>query len=223
MSKFGIVFLLVLLAAAGLAVFPRPPIERIRQLSPGVVANERLTAVTGLFLYVLVTAIAVTILFIQRLLSVHYAVGLLLIPPVVLKLGSTGYRFARYHTRNRDYVLAGPPRIVLRLLVAPALVASTLAVFVTGLELWIFGLRFGSAWVTLHTLSSVVFIVSLAAHLVGHLQRSGEAALQEVEIRSSQPAFTRRSLMAATLLMGAILAITSLLYSSPFPVSAAGG
>jgi hypothetical protein len=70
-------------------------------------------------------------------------VGLLLIPPVALKLGSTGHTFARYYTRNPVYVRAGPPPIVLRLVVAPALVIPTLGVFATGLELWIFGLRFG--------------------------------------------------------------------------------
>ena len=84
MSKFGIVFLLLLLAA-GWALAPRQPGERLGR-SSGVDANERLTALTGLLLYVLVGAIAVTILFIQPLLSAHYVVGLLLIPPVALKL-----------------------------------------------------------------------------------------------------------------------------------------
>jgi hypothetical protein len=222
-SKFGIVFLLLLLLAAGLALARRQPVERLRQWSSGVDANERLTAVTGLLLYVLVGAIAVTILFIQPLLSAHYLVGLLLIPPVALKFGSTGYRFARYYTRNPEYVRAGPPPIVLRLLVAPALVVSTVAVFVSGLELWIFGLRFGSLWVGLHTLSAVIFMITLGAHLLGHLRRSGDATIEEVAIRPSRPAFTRRSLIVASLLLGAILTGASLLYSSPFPGSAAGG
>lgn len=223
MSKFGIVFLLLLLLAAGLALVPRHPDERLRQRSSGVDANERLTAVTGLLLYVLVGGIAVTILFIRPLLSTHYLIGLLLMPPVALKVGSTGYRFARYYTRKPEFVLAGAPPLVMRLLVAPALVGSTLVVFVTGLELWIFGLRFGSAWVSLHTLSAVAFMLTLGAHLLAHLRRSGEATLQEVAIRPSRPAFSRRSLLVASLLLGAVLAGTSLLYGSPFPASAAGG
>jgi hypothetical protein len=223
MSKFGIVLLLLLLVTAGLALAPRQPAEQLRQRSSGVDANERLTAVTGLLLYVLVGAIAVTILLIKPLLSAHYLVGLLLIPPVALKLGTTGYRFARYYAQNPEYVLAGPPPIVLRLLIAPALVVSTLAVFITGLELWIFGLRFGSPWVSLHTLSAVFFMLTLGAHLLGHLRRSGEATLEEIAIRPSRTAFTRRSLLVATLLLGAILASASLLYSSPFPTSAVGG
>lgn len=223
MSKFGIVFLLLLLGAAALALAPRQPVERPRQLPSGVDANERLTALTGLLLYVLVGTLAVTILLIQPLLSAHYLVGLLMIPPIALKLGSTGYRFMRYYTRDPEYVRAGPPPIVLRLLVGPALVVSTLAVFVTGLELWIFGLRFGSTWVGLHTLGSVVFMLSLAAHLLGHLHRSGETTIEEVTIRRPQPVFTRRSLLVASILLGAVVAGASLLYNSPFPGSAAGG
>lgn len=223
MSKFGIVFLVLLLVAAGVAVARRPPVEPLRRLSSGVDANERLTAVTGLLLYLLVAAIVGTILFIRPLLVAHYLIGVLLIPPLALKVGSTGHRFARYYTRRPEYVLAGPPPIVLRLLIAPVLVVSTLAVFVSGLELWIFGLRFGSPWVSLHTLGAVAFMLSLAAHLLSHLRRSGEAAIEEFARPPSRPAFTRRSLLVASLLLGAVLAGTSLLYASPFPISAAGG
>jgi len=222
-SKFGIVLLLLLLVTAGLALAPRKAAERLRQPSSGVDANERLTAVTGLLLYALVGAIAVTILFIRPLLWAHYLVGLLLVPPLALKLGTTGYRFALYYARNPEYVLAGPPPIVLRLLVAPALVISTVAVFVTGLELWIFGLRFGEQWSSLHTLSAVFFILALGAHLIGHLRRSGQATLEELAIRRSAPAITRRSWLVASLLLGAAVASASLLYGSPFPGSAAGG
>jgi hypothetical protein len=107
-SKFGLVFLGLLLLAAGLALVPRHPAERPVQRSAGVDANERLTAVTGLVLYLPIGAIAVRILFIQPLLSAHYLVGLMLIPPVVLKLGGSGYRFARTTraTRSRSLGLA---------------------------------------------------------------------------------------------------------------------
>jgi hypothetical protein len=221
-SKFGIVFLLLLLLVAGWALVPRRSVDRTVQRSSRVDANERLTAVTGLLLYLLVGAISVTILFIRPLLSQHYLVGLLLIPPIALKLGSTAYRFAQYYARNPDYVLAGPPSIVPRLLVAPALVVSTFVVFITGLELWIFGLRFGSAWASLHTLGAVVFVLSLAAHLFGHLRRSRGATVEEVAMWGSRSASTRRWLLVASLLLGSVLAGASLLYSSPFPGSAAG-
>jgi hypothetical protein len=48
-------------------------------------------------------------------------IGLLLIPPVAVKLGGTGYRFARYYGHDEPYVRKGPPPAFLRLL-APGVV-----------------------------------------------------------------------------------------------------
>ena len=48
-------------------------------------------------------------------------------------------------------ILRSAPPVLLRFVVAPILVVSTAAVFGTALELWIFGLRFGSGWMTAHT------------------------------------------------------------------------
>ncbi len=42
------------------------------------------------------------------LLVAHMFIGLVLIPPVLLKLGSTGYRFARYYTGAPAYRAKGP-------------------------------------------------------------------------------------------------------------------
>ena len=72
--------------------------------------NTRLTASTGVILLALLAIEGVTLVALRPLLSVHVFVGMLLIPPIGLKLASTGYRFARYYTGSRAYVLAGPPR-----------------------------------------------------------------------------------------------------------------
>jgi hypothetical protein len=63
---------------------------------------------------------------------------MLLIPPVLLKLGSTGYRFARYYSGSAPYVRKGPPHIALRVL-APGVVLTTLALFGTGVALLVGG------------------------------------------------------------------------------------
>ena len=86
--------------------------------------NERLTATAGAILLVLLAVEGVTILSIRQLLSVHMIVGLLLIPPVLLKLASTGYRFLRYYAGDPEYVAKGPPHLAMRLL-APLLVVAT--------------------------------------------------------------------------------------------------
>jgi len=68
----------------------------MRAVHGGVEGNERLTASAGALLLLLLVAEGVTILFIGPLLSAHVFIGMLLIPPVALKLGVTGWRFARY-------------------------------------------------------------------------------------------------------------------------------
>ena len=67
----------------------------------GVEANARLTASTSAVLFLLLAAEGVTLLRIHGLLSAHVFVGMLLIPPVLVKVGSTSYRFVRYSTRSR--------------------------------------------------------------------------------------------------------------------------
>jgi hypothetical protein len=115
-------------------------------LESGVKSNERLTALTGGLLFVLLALMGVTILSVRRLLPEHLLLGFLLIPPIALKMASTGYRFVRYYTGDQRYRRAGPPQPLMRL-VAPIVVISTVAIFATGIELWLFGLRFGSIWV----------------------------------------------------------------------------
>ena len=211
---------LVLLAGAGAASLA--PWSSADVAEPAVAGNQRLTALAGAMLYVLSVAIVVTVLDISGLLAEHYLVGFLLIPPVALKLGSTGYRFLRYYAGSPPYRLARPPPLLLRFLIAPLLVASTVAVFVTGLELWLFGLRYGEAWMTAHTLSAIVMMLAVTAHVVPHLRRSIEAAAQAA---SPPPRTALRgcSFVLGSLLLGAVLAAASLLYTSPFPPAAAGG
>ena len=212
---------LVLLAGAAAASLARRSAADAAD-SPVVAANQRLTALAGAILYVLSIAIVVTVLDISGLLAEHYVVGVLLVPPVALKLGSTGYRFLRYYAGSAPYRLAGPPPLLLRFLVAPLLVASTVVVFVTGLELWLFGLRYGDSWMTAHTLSAVVMMLAVTAHVVPHLRRSVEAVAQAASA-PPRTALSGRSFVLGSLLLGAALAAASLLYTSPFPPAAAGG
>ena len=80
---------------------------------PSPDGNERLTSSTGLVLLVLLLVETLTTLALRTYLNVPLFLGLLLLPPVALKLASTGWRFARYYTRSEPYVLAGPPRPLL--------------------------------------------------------------------------------------------------------------
>ena len=150
------------------AVAPHGGAWRRGLLAGGTDGNERLTVLTGLLLIVLLAVLGVTIVFIGRLLWLHLFVGLVLLGPVALKLGSTGYRFARYYTSDAAYRAKGPPAPVLRGL-APLVVGSTLAVFVTGVALLVLGPGSRNPLVLLHKASFIVWIAVTAVHVIGHL------------------------------------------------------
>ncbi len=82
--------------------------------SGGTKGNEQLTAQLGLVLLIMLAAIGVTIPDLRGLIAEHLFLGFLLIGPVVAKMGSTGYRFVRYYTRDPAYRRKGPPQLGLR-------------------------------------------------------------------------------------------------------------
>lgn len=183
---------------------------------PGVEGNARLTAWSGAVLFVLLFVEGLTILSIGRLLPAHEFVGLMLVPPVLLKIGSTLYRFGRYYTGNPRYRLAGPPALFLRLL-GPVMVVSTVAVIGTGIELWLFGFRFGEYWLTLHKLSFLVWFGVTSLHVLGHLTRTPLLIWRDLRggDRVAGRA-TREGLALGALLLGLVLALAFLPWPSPF-------
>lgn len=127
-----------------------------------------MTTQTGTILIVLLLVIGITIVRIGQLLSVHLFVGMMLIPIVLLKMGSTGYRFTRYYTFNPRYRKAGPPAPLLRG-IAPMVVLSTVAVFVTGVVLLVEGPSGRGTLSELHKLSFFAWVAFTALHVIGHL------------------------------------------------------
>lgn len=133
----------------------------------GVAENAALTAAVAVALLVLLAAEGATIPFIGQLLGPHIFIGMLLIAPVVLKLASTGYRFARYYTHSEPYVRRGPPRLALRVL-APGVALTTLALLGTGVALLFTG-RPSDTLVFAHKLSFFAWVALMSLHVLGHL------------------------------------------------------
>jgi hypothetical protein len=184
--------------------------------SEGVDGNERLTAGAAVVLFVLLAVEGVTIVFLRPLFSVHVFVGMLLIPPVALKVGSTGWRFFRYYGGREEYVRKGPPLLPLRLL-APVVVLSTVAVFATGVALLVVGPR-GGIVLGLHKASFVVWLVATGIHVLAHLGRMRRIAPRDW--RPERPRLrgvsARRGLLAGSIVAGTILAIATIQYAQPW-------
>lgn len=182
---------------------------RIRRLlAGGSDGNARLTAATGLVLTVLLVLEGLTLFSVRQLLLPHIYLGLLLVPPVLLKLASTGWRMLAYYRRVDEYVRKGPPQALLRILVAPVLVASTVALFATGIAAAAVG--HGGLLLGLHKASFVVWGISFGVHFLAHVLKLPEFALVDWT-RSDRLGGrrVRQYLLAGALVAGLVVAIAA--------------
>lgn len=177
----------------------------------GIEANELLTSAAAALLTALLLAEGVTLLDLGGLRAEHMFVGMALIPPVLLKLSSVGYRFIRYYTGARAYREKGPPLLPLRVM-APFLIASTLAVLGTGVWLMVLG-RPSDGALFLHKASFVVWGILFGVHFLAYLPRttrSLRAAWTETRGRPALASGLTASLLAASLGGGIALAVAVL-------------
>jgi hypothetical protein len=127
-------------------------------------------------------------------------IGFVLLPPLALKIGTTGWRFMRYYTRNVEYVRRGPPIIFMRLL-APFLVAFTVLLFGSGVAM---GFTHGALLTIarrIHGPAALLWSVTLGVHVLVYLPR----AFRHLGRRVSPVALTLASVAAGFLVAVAVL------------------
>jgi hypothetical protein len=187
---------------------------RVRSKLGGATGNSRLTAATGAVLLVLLAVEGTTLLSLQTFLSWHIFVGMLLVPIVLLKIGSTGYRFLRYYSHHHEYVAAGAPQIVLRLL-GPIVVLSTAGLFATGVGLAALGP--GTALLLpLHKASFAVWFGAMSLHVLGHVRKVPALATSDFRGRPAAGGRVRTLLLAAAIVAGAIVAVATVPWIGPW-------
>ena len=189
-------------APAATRATPRLAVLRER-LPRGVAANEQLTATVATVLLVLLAVEGATLLDTRQYLSVHAFVGVLLIPVVGLKLATTSWRMLRYYLGAEEYVVRGPPPVLLRMLVAPLVVVSTIFLFGTGVALLALDQTHGQV-VQLHQASFIVWVGAMSIHVLTRLTHL-PASWRRLPGRG-----VRIALVGATLAAGLTLAIAVL-------------
>ena len=189
----------------------------------GAEGNERLTAMTGAVLLILLLVECYTILRIGRLLTLHVFLGMLLLGPVALKAGSVLYRFVRYYTGSGPYRSKGPPVLLLRL-IGPVIMLLTACVFGSGIMLAVTGPGYngpGSEWLTIHRISFIAWAFFITIHVLAYIWRLPR--LLGAEARGTAPGGTtghgrramqvlggrgpRLALLLASLLAGLVIAL----------------
>lgn len=181
-----------------------------RLFAGGVAGNELLTVGTGAVLFVILAALGVTILLIGTLIEEHLFIGLLLIPPVALKLASTGWRFTRYYAGDGEYVEKGPPQLFLRLL-APLVVLTTVVVFASGVVLLFETPHHHNTVSLIHKVSFFAWLAVTALHVLAHLPempRGLSADWGPAALREHVPGRSGRTIaLASAIVLGVVLAV----------------
>jgi hypothetical protein len=202
---------------------PQPPLPAAE--SGGAEGNERLTAMTGAVLLILLLVECYTVLRIGRLLTLHVFLGMLLLGPVCLKAGSVLYRFARYYTGSAPYRRKGPPAPLLRV-IGPVILLLTACVFGSGIMLAVAGPGNGP-WLTVHRISFIAWAFFITIHVLAYVwrlpgllaaeargvsrpegDRKGEpraGARRAMEVLGGRG--TRLALLIASLLAGLVIAL----------------
>jgi hypothetical protein len=169
--------------------------------------NARLTAITGVVLLILFGAEVITTLLMGSLFGLHFFLGMVLIGPVCLKIGSTVWRFSQYYLGSQPYVRRGPPPMLQRVL-GPALVIASAGVLGTGVLLALSGpdLRLQK----LHQYFFLLWVIIVIIHVIHYLPRLPELLASHPAERALQAATGSRPrwvLLAGSIIVGLVLAL----------------
>ena len=170
--------------------------------------NARLTASVAAVIFVLLAAEGVTILRVGRLITPHVFIGMVLVPPVLLKMGSTFWKFARYYLGDPAYRTKGPPVWPLRLL-GPVVVLLTLTVFISGIALLLGPFSWRSSLLLIHKASFIVWLGVMGLHVLAHLVDTASLAPRDWlrrTRRQTEGAGARQWTIAASVAIGLVLA-----------------
>lgn len=197
----------------------RPPrVARDRVARWGVDANERLTGSTALILLILLAVEGVTVLRVQSLLTVHVFIGMLLVPPILVKMSSTTWRFARYYLGSPEYRHKGPPPVALRVL-GPFVMVVTVVLFASGILLLLGPGAWHGRLRQLHQVSFILWFVLMTVHVLGHLKDVARVSTKDwarrtrVIVGGSGP---RQLLITLSLIVGVVLGLLTIPHIGPW-------
>jgi Domain of unknown function (DUF4405) len=144
-----------------------------------VAGNLILTSHAGLVILFFLILLYFTGLEFAPLRGVHFGLGFALIPILLVKLGSTGWRAVNYYFDRDPYRAAGPPWLLPRIMALP-LTAFAVAATISGVVLWATGTDRGT-WATIHIYSVIALAVVVVVHLAIYTRKAFRASSRSLE------------------------------------------
>jgi len=134
---------------------------------------------------------------------------MLLVPPILVKMGSTSWRFAKYYLGSPEYRRKGPPPPLLRLL-GPFVVVLTVVLMASGIALLLAPVSMRSELLTLHKAAFVLWFIAMVVHVLGHVLDTARLAPRDFYWRTRHQvrgAAGRQWLLVGALGLGLVLAV----------------
>lgn len=175
----------------------------------GVEGNARLTAAVAAIIFILLAIEGVTILQVGPLLTPHVFIGSLMIPVVLLKVGSTTWRFTKYYLGDEEYRSKGAPPIILRIL-GPVLIVLTIIVIASGVVLVLLPEHLHDQMFFFHKASFVLWFIVMTIHVLGHIVETASLAPKDWlshTRRDVKKATTRQWVLVWAIALGVPLAM----------------
>ncbi len=145
---------------------------RVSPPTGGVDGNERLTSLVAAVLLLLLFLVGLTVPVANVQTRLHVFLGVVVIPPILLKVASTTWRMVKYYAGSFSYRRKGPPMLLLRLL-GPVLVVLTLVLLFSGVGLVIGAPRSMHLELSqIHRASFLLWFAVTAVHVLAHLQET---------------------------------------------------
>ena len=205
------------------AIEADPPLDDHPPRLGGPEGNARITGLTAAVLLALLAAEGLTLLQLHTLITPHVVIGMVLVPFVLLKIGTTGWRIVRYYQGSGPYRDRGAPPVLLRLL-GPVVVLLTLLVFASGIALLLVPHSMRDTMLFAHKVSFVLWFGAMTIHVLGHVLEVGRLAPADLVTRTRRQvhgAGARLWTQAGCLVVGVLLAV--LMVPTVAPWLAAGG
>jgi len=136
-------------------------------------------------------------------------IGMVLVPVILLKTGSTTWRFAKYYLGSPPYRRKGPPKPVLRLL-GPFVVVTTFAVVGSGIATLLASHSLRTELLLVHKVTFVLWFAAMVVHVLGHLADVAHLAPKDLYWRTRRQvrgASLRQWAVVSALCVGIILAV----------------
>ena len=193
----------------------RNPFSRGRHaVRMGVEGNSRLTSAAALVLLILLAIEGVTVLRVRSLLTPHVFVGMLLIPPILVKISSTLWRFGNYYRGTSDYRRKGQPPVPLRVL-GPFVIILTVLLFGSGVLLLLGPISLRGQLLQLHQVSFVLWFLAMTVHVLSHLGETARLSTKDWSPRVRRyvaGSRSRRATLGLSVVAGLFLAFLTIPY-----------